>query len=301
MTEHVQGNPILPGRGVCDPHVRIYDDRAYLYASHDRGADNPTWTMDDWWIWSSPDLVQWTHECTVRPEDTYYGKPYTSCWAVDAMARNGKHYFYFSRGPREIGVLEGDSPVGPWRDVLGKPLIPEGMLETEARDPGLFMDDDGEAYLVVGAGAFYIARLSEDMVSFAEPPRDIQIAHPEGPYGKGKTDDKPYLHKRGGVYYLSWGCFYAMGDNVYGPYECRGSIVHEENVAPSLRYKKEVITMDRHGSFFEWRDQWYFICNEMGLTQNLYFRDSSLCYVHYRSNGEIEPVRIEEAGVVLPG
>lgn len=300
MQKRLSGNPILHGRGVCDPHVRIFNDKAYLYATHDQSPDSTGFVMGDWWVWSSPDLVTWAHECTLRPEETYYGKPWQSCWAVDAIGRDGKFYLYFSRGPTEIGVVMGDTPVGPWRDPLGKPLIAEGSVATEARDPGLFIDDDGKPYLVFGTWDFFIARLNNDMISLAEEPRLVRIENPEGPYGKGKTDDKPYLHKRNGIYYLSWGCFYAMSRNVYGPYSCRGSIVREENVAPGLRYKKNDITYDRHGSFFEWRRQWYFICNEMGLTQNTVFRDSSLCYVNYRADGEIEPVRIDEAGVCLP-
>ena len=297
MAKQHSGNPILPGKGVCDPHVRIHDGRAYLYATHDRAPENTQFLMDDWWIWSTPDLINWTHECTVRPEETYHRAAYDSCWAVDAIGYNGRYYFYFSLGPTEIGVLEGDSPVGPWRDVLGKPLIAAGSTPTEARDPGLFVDDDGQAYIVFGTWDFYMARLNSDMVSLAETPRLLHVVNPEGPYGKGKMDDKPYLHKRNGVYYLSWGCFYAMSDSVYGPYECWGSIIHEENVAPLLRYRHQVITADRHGSFFEWRGQWYFICNEMGVTQSSFFRDSSISYVNYTKTGEIEPVRITESGV----
>jgi hypothetical protein len=60
------------------------------------------------------------------------------------------------------------------------------------------------------------------------------------------------------------------------------------------------ITMDRHGSFFEWRGQWYFICNEMGITQNGIFRDSSISYVEYLPNGDMKPIRITEEGVSLP-
>jgi hypothetical protein len=29
-------NPIIPHKGVCAPHVHVFDGRAYLYASHDR-------------------------------------------------------------------------------------------------------------------------------------------------------------------------------------------------------------------------------------------------------------------------
>jgi hypothetical protein len=136
------------------------------------------------------------------------------------------------------------------------------------------------------------------MISLAEAPRRIIIKDPEGPYGKGKTDDKPYLHKRGDIYYLSWGCYYAVSDSVYGDYECKGSIVFEENVEPNLRYKDKPITYDRHGSFFEWQGQWYFICNEMGVTQSPFFRDSSISYVDYRDDGSIRPIHINREGVI---
>jgi hypothetical protein len=298
---NTSGNPIIPGIGVCDPHIRIYNDRAYLYATHDKSPKSKGFVMDDWWIWSTPDLIHWKHECTIRPEDTYYGKPDPYCWAADAIERDGKHYFYFSRGPEDIGVLEADTPIGPWRDPLGKPLLAQGSVPTKIRDPGLFKDDDGTCYIVFGTWDFYIARLNRDMISLAEQPRLITISSPEGPYGKGKTDDKPYLHRRAGLYYLSWGCYYAISDSVYGDYDCKGSIVCDENVAPSLRYKHKPITHDRHGSFFEWRGQWYFICNEMGITQNGIFRDSSISYVRYLDNGTINPIFITDEGVALPG
>ena len=295
------GNPILKGRGVCDPHVRIFGNKAYLYATHDKAPDSTDFVMEDWWIWSSPDLVHWTHECSLRPEDTYIGSGFRSCWATDAAAKNGKYFWYFSEGARRIGVVVSDTPTGPWHDPLGRPLIGDGVVPVPAYDPGILIDDDGTPYIVFGVWDYYIARLHDDMISLAETPHKLTIHNPEGPYGPGKTDDKPYLHKRGGIYYLSWGCFYAMADHVYGPYECHGSIIEEKNVATTHRYRDRVITYDRHGSFFEWRNQWYFICNDMSQTGSVFFRDSSLCYVRYRSNGEIETVRLDATGISLPG
>jgi len=313
------GNPLIPGRGVTDPHVRIFGDRAYMYATHDRSPDNDRFTMDDWWVWSSPDLVRWRHECTLRPEDTHVGAGFTGCWATDAAERNGRYYWYFSEGP-QTGVVVGETPVGPWTDVLGRPLIPTGVVPVKAYDPGILTDDDGEAYIVVGVWDFYLARLGEDMISLAETPRKLTVHNPEGPYGRGKTDDKAYLHKRDGLYYLSWGCYYAVAENVYGPYACRGSILAEENVDPELRYRdsgcpleawrrfeapdapkslydERVITFDRHGSFFAWHGQWYFICNDMSRSRNPFYRDTAIATVSYRPNGDIEPVRLETAGV----
>lgn len=288
------GNPILPGIGLCDPHVRIFDGRAWLYATHDRSAENQHFRMDDWWIWSSGNLRDWRHECTLRPEQTYWGRPCESCWAVDAMARDGRYFLYFSRGPREIGVVTAPAPGGPWRDPLGKPLIAEGDYPTQARDPGLLMDDDGEAYLVFGTWDFFVARLNEDMISLAEPARPVELDHREGPYGPGKTDDKPCLHKRDGRYYLSWGCFYAVSESVYGPYRYRGSIITEENTDPVFR---KGLLMDRHGSFFDFRGRSYFIGNDQSFPgSHMHFRNSVIAEVRYLPGGDIAPLALTVEG-----
>ena len=294
------GNPILPGRGICDPHVRIFADKAYLYATHDASPESEEFVMHDWKVFSSEDLCAWDLECTITPEDTYIGRPFDSCWAVDVLDKRGHYYFYFSGGPKEIGVMEGESPTGPWHDPLGKPLIYDGMVPTEARDPGLFRDTDGASYIVFGTWDFYITRLNDDMISLAEEPRHIEIINPEGPYGKGKTDDKPYLHFHGGFYYLSWGCYYGISHKLYGPYECKGSVITEKSVVPDYRYKQHPLTLDRHGSFFSFKGKWYFICNEMGITQNTYYRDSSIACLNYLANGEMEPVKILKEGIAAP-
>lgn len=290
------GNPIMPGIGLCDPHVRCFDGRIYLYATHDASLESPTYAMHDWWIWSTRDLVHWEEAGVLNPEQTFLRGPSSRCWATDAASRNGKYYFYFSAGPEEIGVVSSSSPTGPWEDPLGKPLIFKGLVPTEARDPGILMDNDGSAYIVFGTFDYYIARLNEDMISLAEPPRLVEFDRKFGPYGEGKTDDKPYLHRRGGIYYLSWGCFYATSDNPYGPYSYKACIITPETTAPSFR--NDHLYMDRHSSFFEFNGQWYMICNDYSAKgTSAYFRNSILAYVHYRDNGEIAPVRIDSTGV----
>lgn len=322
-TNASSGNPILPGRGVCDPHIRIFDDTAYLYATHDKSEANPGFRMEDWWIWSSKDLVEWKHECTLKPEVTYLGEGFDQCWATDAAKRNGKYYWYFSESWKATGVVVSDSPIGPWHDPLGKPLITqEDTSGLAAHDPGIFIDDDDTPYIIVGAWEFEIAELNDDMISLAEPLQKITIHNPQGIL-PDTTDDKAYIHKYNGIYYLSWGCYYAMSDNIYGPYECKGAFIQEACLNPAFRYAEETLpykpasellcsivdhlraknrfsTWDRHGSFFEWRNQWYFICNDISRSQNSFFRDSSLCYIEYRDNGEIKPVNFTEAGVSLP-
>ena len=173
----------------------------------------------------------------------------------------------------------GPTPAGPWRDPLGAPLLPKSLGEslkppTNIRDPGVLNDvDTGKQYIVFGAcsgakqpddGCYYLAELNEDMVSY-QPPRHIHIANAMGPYGPGKADDKPFIHKRGQIYYLSWGCFYGISSaSPYGPYQYMGSVLDTRFISPEFRignesqqpwYTREDYS-DRHGSFVELHGQW---------------------------------------------
>lgn len=289
-------NPIVPGIGLADPHVVIYGNHAWMYATHDFSPASKGFVMKDWWVWSSADLVNWKQEGTLQPQDTFLKKPFDDCWATFGISKNGKYYWYFSAGRDEIGVVVADAPNGPWKDPLGKPLIPAGFTPTQQRDPDLMIDDDGNAYMVFGTYDYFIVRLNDDMVSLAEPPRPIVLDHKAGPYGEGKTDDKPSLHRRNGIYYLSWSSFYAMSTNVYGPYTYKGSVITPEGLAPEFR--KGNIRHDRHGNFFTWHHQWYYACNDKSQPGcNGHFRDSVISYVHYRDNGEMVPIRLDTIGV----
>ena len=297
------GNPIIPGRGICDPQIRVWNDEVWLYATHDADPAAKGFIMRDWHIWRSRDLVNWREAGTLKPEQTYWRKPSDQCWATDAARKDGRYYLYFSRGPKEIGVVVADHPAGPWRDPIGKPLIAEGLVKTEARDPGILQDADGTNYLVFGTFRYFIARLGKDMVSLAEAPRPLKIEKAIGPYAKGLTDDKPFLHRRGDLYYLSWGSYYAIGRSPYGPFETQGSVLSEATTDPELRLMRpgvryDPLNYDRHGSFFELNGQWYFACNDQatpGATE--FYRNSVISYVHYRADGTIAPVRLSTIGV----
>ena len=298
-------NPIIPNKGANDPHIRIFNNKAYLSASHDKSIESKSFSMDDWWLWSSDNLVDWKLESVLKPEDTYIAKPFSQCWATDIAFRNGKYYWYFSEGNEQSGVVVGDSPQGPWSDPLGKPLLPSELTPTHEYDMGIFQDQSGDFYIVFGVWDYYIAKLNKDMISLAETPRKIEISNPRGPYNKdGKntkmpTDDKPFLHAYNGKYYLSWGCFYAMADNVYGPYNYSGSIIDSTSFAPGYDAPTwpNGFLQGRHGSFFEWHNQWYFAYCDISQTGNRYFRDTFISYIHYKANGEMALIRVDGIGV----
>ncbi|NJX14557.1 family 43 glycosylhydrolase [Tamlana crocina] len=297
-------NPIVPNVGLNDPHIHIFNDTAYVYASHDKSIDNDNFIMEDWWVWSSPDLVNWTKRSVLRPKDTYIGKEFSRCWATDAAYRNGNYYFYFSEGNEQTGVVVGETPVGPWKDVLGKPLLSSDLTPTHEYDMAIF-EDNGEHYIVFGVWDYYIAKLNEDMISLAESPKKIVINNPRGPYNpygdnkKMPTDDKPFVHKYNGKYYLSWGCFYAMADNLYGPYDYKDSVIKESSFAEGFEAPTwpNGFLQGRHGSFFEWHNQWYYIYCDVSQTGNRYFRESFISYIHYKDDGKMAAIRVDGIGV----
>jgi len=157
-------------------------------------------------------------------------------------------------------------------------------------------------------GNYYIVRLNDDMISQAEKARLLKVINAHGPGGSyGTMDDKPELHKRNGKYYLSWSSYYAVSDNIYGPYLYRGYVVDEEHTAQNFRIERkedrfgerawEKIRIDRHGNFFQFNGQWYYVCNDSTQGEADGNRCSVMGYVHYRDNGDIAPVRIDPVGV----
>jgi hypothetical protein len=199
---------------------------------------------------------------------------------------------------KQIGVMVAQTPIGPWTDPLGCPLI-KSCDFPEGYDPAIFQESDQTSYLVFGAFDYYIAKLSEDMISLDESPRRLEVICPQGPYGES-TDDKAFLHKKGKYYYLSWGAYYAMSEEIYGPYHFKGQLIDINRV--ELDFKEPTwpngIMQGRHGSFFEWHNQDYFIyCDLSQGNGNRYFRDSWISYVNYRSDGTIDPIFINECAV----
>ena len=279
---------IIPNQGVCDPHIHIFNGKAYLFSTHDRGPGSPTYRMDEWRVFSSDDLLNWKLECTLRPEDTFIGK-WEECYATDGAERNGKYYFYFSKQQYCIGVAVSENgPGGPYVDALGEPLIPPLMVDTFCYDPTVFIDDDEEKtpYILFGLTCigkkYYIARLNEDMISLAEEPKAIEIEN-------GWENDACWVTKKNGIYYLnSHGAVYATSDNLYGPYTYHGQFWKDAH--------------SDHGTFFTYHNQDYFT---YGVPENWgeepvdpFYRTTKIIYAHFCDNGDIvgDPF-IKDAGV----
>lgn len=267
------GNPLIKDIGMSDPHVRVFNDTIYLFSGHDDTPTDKLWVMKDWRVFKSTDLINWTLATTISPAENYMDDASKDCWAADAATRNGKYYFYFSDQKRSIGVMMSNSPNGPYIDALGKPLV------APMHDPTLFVDDDANKtpYLVYGdkaGGGYRIAKVNDDMISLAEPTKSITV---NGALWENapKWQDKNYLFKYNGTYYLSWGSDYATSKNVYGPYECVGSVGKGFNLN-SLA----------HGSFFWWKGQFYHIWTYY-INSAYKYRECIITYCHFDNAGKI--------------
>lgn len=203
-------NPIVQTRYTADPAPLVHNGTVYLYTSHDE--DGSTWfTMKDWLLYSSKDMVNWTDHGSPASLETFaWAKD--NAWAVQAIERDGKFYLYVpveqNQGGMAIGVAVADNPVGPFKDPLGKPLVAHGWGDI---DPTVFIDDNGQAYLAWGNPTYKWARLNKDMISIDTSVGENGVFLGEmtvEAFGKRSKDDRPsgyeeasWLYKRNGLYY----------------------------------------------------------------------------------------------------
>ena len=245
-------NPIVQTVYTADPAPLVVDDTLYVYTSHDE--DGSDWyVMNDWKCYSTKDMVNWTDHGTVFSlKGLSWAK--SDAWAAQCVARNGKYYLYVpvtsNEGKTVVGVAVADSPAGPFKDPIGKPLVSTGLGDI---DPTVFVDDDGQAYLYWGNPNLYYVKLNEDMVSYdksdavtntgipgvtkveltpegfgtpREPDRETQ-----GVIRKTSYEEAPWFYKRGDKYYMIYAAnmpedlAYATSSSPTGPWTYGGTVM----------------------------------------------------------------------------
>ena len=226
--------PLFQTKFTADPSPLIVGDTLFLYTSHDSSPEDITdpnerssagFFMYDWLLWSTTDMVNWTeHGAVASLKDFSWRSRENGAWAIQCVERNGKYYLYAPLHGHGIGVLVADTPYGPFRDPLGKPLVWQ-QEHWEDIDPTVFVDDDGQAYMYWGNPNTYYVRLNEDMISTKGDivKLDYHIDH----YQEG-----PWFYKRNGKYYLGYATTccpealgYAMSDSPTGPWKSKGYIM----------------------------------------------------------------------------
>ncbi|MFI1509137.1 MULTISPECIES: family 43 glycosylhydrolase [unclassified Streptomyces] len=225
VSAQIMRSPVLPGF-TADPNIVRFGDTYYIYPTADGFAN---WSGTQFKAYSSKDLVHWTDRGVVLDLGPDISWANSRAWAPTATAKNGKYYFYYS-ADTNIGVAVADSPAGPFKDPLGKPLIARGAHAGQMIDPAVFTDDDGQSYLYWGNGHAYVVPLNDDMVSF--DPSKVTESTPSG-FREGS-----FVIKRQGVYYLMWSendtrdenyrVAYATGPSPTGPWTKRSVILEKD-------------------------------------------------------------------------
>ena len=261
-------NPVIRDQFAADPTARVFNDKVYLYPSHDifppEGQRQDWFCMEDYHVFSSENLTDWTdHGVIVTQNKVPWVKPDSySMWAPDCIERNGKYYFYFPSAPNDgrgfgIGVAIADSPEGPFIPE------PENIKGISGIDPCVLQASDGNAYIFWGAGR--CAKLKPNMKELADdtPTEIVKWGdHEFEMYGVNCLKDLPNRQAEGpfafeynGNYYLTYPYVrentevlgYAMSKNPMGPYEYKGLIMPEHDNG----------CWTNHHSIINYKGQWY--------------------------------------------
>ncbi|MFO8001539.1 MAG: family 43 glycosylhydrolase [Marinilabilia sp.] len=262
-------NPLIMDQFTADPSARVFNDKVYIYPSHDIRKDSGRFAdwfcMEDYHVFSSENLTEWKDHGVILSQ---YDVPWVdttsySMWAPDCIEKDGKYYFYFpairengseeeEEEERTIGVAVAPSPTGPFVPE------PEPIEGVSGIDPNPFIDDDGQAYLYWGGGEkLYVAKLKENMLELATEPKVVEDLPP-------KFKEGPFVFKRRGKYYFTFPhvpdsterLVYAMGDDPMGPFEYKGTIMEESPIG----------CWTNHHSIVDYKDQWYLFYHHNDLS-----------------------------------
>ena len=225
--------PLFQTKYTADPSPIVVGDTLFLFTSHDASPEDipdenekgsAGFFMYDWLLWSTTDMVNWTeHGAVASLKDIPWRSRENGAWAIQTVERDGKYYLYAPLHGHGIAVLKADSPYGPFKDPIGKPLVWDQSNWYDI-DPSVYTDDDGQAYMYWGNPHTFYARLNDDMISLKDSV--VKLPHIEN-YQEG-----PWFYKRNGHYYLGYATTccpealgYAMSDSPTGPWESKGYIM----------------------------------------------------------------------------
>jgi len=291
--------PLVTHIYTADPSAHVFENRIYIYPSHDietgvsQNDAGDHFDMKDYHVLSMS---------TISGEVTDHGValdikdiPWAGrqLWAPDAAEKNGTYYLYFPAKDKQdvfrIGVATSSTPQGPFK------ARPEPIRGSYSIDPAVFRDTDGKYYMYFGgiwggqlqrwtAGKYNadgsktdlqkdndpaigprVARMSDDMLAFAEPVREVQILDQEGKPLLGGDHNKRFfeaawMHKYNGKYYFSYSTgdthfiCYGTGDSPYGPFTWQGVILNP------------VIGWTNHHSIVEFNGKWYLFYHDSVLS-----------------------------------
>ena len=305
----------------ADPSAHVFNGKIYIYPSHDIDAGIPEndsgdhFDMRDYHVFSMDDIDGEVidHGVVLDIKDIPWAG--RQLWAPDVAYKNGKYYLYFPLKDKtdifRIGVAISDKPEGPF--------IPQNdpIKGSYSIDPAVLDDGDGNFYMYFGglwggqlqryrnnkaiecghepaddepALCARVVRLTDDMLEFAEEPRDVLILDEKGePLKAGdhkrRYFEAPWMHKYNGKYYFSYSTgnthllCYAIGDNPYGPFTYQGVIL------------TPVVGWTTHHSICEFKGKWYlFHHDSVPSGGKTWLRSIKVVELEYNEDGTIKTI-----------
>ena len=315
-------NPVIRDQFAADPTARVFNNKVYVYPSHDipapKGQRQDWFCMADYHVFSSENLTVWTdHGMILSQEQVPWGKTDAySMWAPDCIYKNGKYYFYFPNAPKDgrgfaVGVAIANQPEGPFT------CVQEPIMGISGIDPCVLIDDDGSAYIYWSGMGIRGARLKENMLELDGELQEVKIPKrdgmPEMPPMKmggqvmeGLPDgfkEGPFAFKRNGWYYLTFPWVrgntsnganptetlaYAMSKSPLGPWDFKGIIMAEHDNH----------CWTNHHSILEYKGQWYIFYHRNDFSPNMDKRRSTrIEKIAFNSDGTIQEVKQTMRGV----
>ena len=230
------GNPVFEG-WYADPEGIIYDDTYWIYPTWSDLYENQTF-FD---CFSSKDLVNWTkHSSILDTTEVKWAK--RAMWAPSVIRKDGKYYLFFGANDVHegeiggIGVAVSDRPEGPYKDLLGKPLINEIVNGAQPIDQFVFKDDDNRYYMYYGGwGHCNVVQLNDDFTGLV-PFEDGEIYKEVTP---ANYTEGPFMFRKNGKYYFMWSeggwgnpdysVAYAISDSPFGPFNRIAKILQQDS------------------------------------------------------------------------
>lgn len=317
--------PLINDHFTADPSAHVFEGKIYIYPSHDIESDVPQddlgshFNMMDYHVYSmdSPTSSVVDEGKVLGVEDIPWAK--RQLWAPDAAEKDGKYYLYFPAKDEQdifkIGVAVADFPIGPFT------VQPEPIKGSYSIDPSVFKDTDGAYYMYFGGiwgGQLQkyrdnkfddqgpaptdgipaaeepslgpiIAKMSEDLLEFAETPKEIQILGQNGEPILSSDHERRFfeaawVHKYNGKYYLSYSTgdthfiAYATSDNPYGPFTYQGIVLNP------------VEGWTNHHSIVEVNGEWFLFYHDTQLSGETHLRNIKMTPLTHLPDGTIQTI-----------
>ena|SRR5690554_4959422 len=321
LNKHAVSQPLVTHMYTADPSVHVFNGKIYIYPSHDIDAgipfddDGSHFGMEDYHVLSMDtiDSRPVDHGVALHVKDVPWAE--RQMWDCDCAHKDGKYYLYFPAKGKDgifrIGVAVSKSPMGPFLPQ-SKPM--EGSYSI---DPAVFQDADGSYYMYFGgiwggqlqkyrnneynvsfdllsddepALAPRIAKLSDNMLEFAESPKAVAIIDEHGePLLAGDNTrrffEASWMHVYKGRYYFSYSTGdthfiqYAIGDSPYGPFTYAGTIL------------KPVVGWTTHHAICEISGKWYLFYHDSSLSKGVtHLRSMKVAELKYDAVGNIQTI-----------